>query len=468
MTTSSNLRVLQLPPARLTTALLVALLGLTAAPSFAQAPTGAAGGPSAAATPSARLASSRASRTVDYIVAVVNTELVTSVEVNQRVALAMAEARRAGAAAPQDEQLRKQVLDSLIDERVVVTYARDAGFKVDEVEIDRAIATVAAQNKLTVPQLRERLKAEGMEFPRFRANLRDQLLVDRVREREVIGRIRVGDDEVDRLLAERQSQQGSDLQLNVAQVLVPVPEGASPEVLAQRQARIDSALARLRAGEDFGKVARDLSEDANREAGGEIGLRSASRLPDLFVEAVKAVPVGGYTAAPVRSGAGFHILKVIDRQETSAFTVTETRARHILMRVPEGASPESVGRRLEDVRRQIERGEKSFEELARTVSEDGSAPAGGDLGWVGPGQFVPEFEEAMNKLAPGALSAPVASRFGVHLIQVQERRQVQVDPKTLREQARNQLREIKFETTYTDWVKELRLRAYVELREPPI
>jgi len=465
MTTSSKLRVLHFSPARLTAALLASLLGLAAAPSSAQAP--AAPGAATAAA-SARAAAPRAGRTVDYIVAVVNSELVTSVEVNQRVALAMAEARRAGAAAPQGEQLRKQVLDSLIDERVVVTYARDAGFKVDEVEIDRAMAAVAAQNKLTVPQLRERLKAEGMDFPRFRSNLRDQLLVDRVREREVIGRIRVGDDEVDRLLAERQAQQGSDLQLNIAQVLVPVPESASPEVLAQRQARVDSALARLRAGEDFAKVARDLSEDANREAGGEIGLRSASRLPDLFVEAVKAVPVGAYTATPVRSGAGFHILKVIDRQETSGFAVTETRARHILMRVPEGASPESVGRRLEDVRRQIERGEKRFEELARTLSEDGSAPAGGDLGWVGPGQFVPEFEEAMNKLAPGALSAPVVSRFGVHLIQVQERRQVQVDPKTLREQARNQLREMKFETTYTDWVKELRLRAYVELREPPI
>ena len=413
-------------------------------------------------------AKGRTSQGGDFIVAVVNSDLVTAVEVTQRVERAVAELRRAGAKVPEGDALRRQVLEVLIDERVQITYARDSGVRVDDAELDRAVAGVAAQNQITVAQLRERLKADGMDYPRFRSNLRDQMLVERVREREVIGRIRVGDDELDRFLSEQQARQAGEPQVNLAQILVSVPEGASAEVLAQRRARAVAALARVRAGEDFGKVARELSEDSNREAGGEIGLRPVSRLPDLFVEAAKGLAVGAVTGEPVRSAAGFHLLKLLDRQEGSASAVTQTHARHILLRVPEGTQAAAVARRLEDIRRQIERGDKKFDEVARALSEDGSAAAGGDLGWAAPGQFVPEFEEAMAKLAPGGLSPPVVSRFGVHLIQVVERRQVQVDAKEQREQARNQLREQKFEQAYTDWVKELRLRAYVEMREPPL
>lgn len=403
----------------------------------------------------------------DYIVAVVNSELVTSVEVNQRLERARAELQRANAPMPDAATLRQQVLDGLINERLQITHARDTGIKVDEPDIDRAVATVAAQNQLSVEQLRERLRAEGTDFVRFRNNLRDQLLMERAREREVVGRIRVNDDELEQFLRERRAQASADVQINLAQILVPVPEGASAEVVAQREAIVNQALTRLRAGEDFSKLARELSQDANREAGGEIGLRSADRLPDLFVAAVKDLPVGGHTTQAVRSGAGFHVLKLLDRQTAALDKVVQTRVRHILLRVPEGGRPEGVIRRAEDLRRQIERGEKNFEAEARAISEDGSAASGGDLGWAGPGQFVPEFEAAMNQLPVGGLSPPVVSRFGVHLIQVVERREVTVDAGALREQARAQLREQKFESAYLDWVKELRLRAYIELREPP-
>ena len=404
----------------------------------------------------------------DYIVAVVNSELVTSVEVNQRLERAKAEIERNGAALPDEAVLRKQVLDGLIEERLQITFARDTGIRVDDSDIDRAVATVAAQNQLSVEQLRERLRAEGTEFTRFRNNLRDQLLMERAREREVIGRIRVNDDDIDQLLRERSAQASVEAQINVAQILITVPEGAAPDLVAQREAIVNQALTRLRSGEDFTKVSRELSEDANREAGGEIGLRGADRLPDLFVAAVKDLAVGAYTAKAIRSGAGFHILKLIDRQSVSANKVVQTRARHILLKVPEGGRPEAVIRRVEDLRRQIERGDKVFEAEARSVSEDGSAAAGGELGWAGPGQFVPEFEQAMNQLPIGGLSPPVVSRFGVHLIQVQERREVSIDPNALRDQARSQLRERKFEAAYLDWVKELRLRAYIEMREPPL
>jgi peptidyl-prolyl cis-trans isomerase SurA len=408
------------------------------------------------------------SRSGDFIVAVVNTELVTSVELLQRLDRVKEDARRDNTRLPDDDTLRQQVLDALIDERVQITHARDAGQKVDDGDIDRAIGNIAAQNQITVAQLRDRMRADGMDMPRFRANLRDQILVERVREREVNQRIRITDADIDRALQERQSQAAGSAQLNLAQILVTVPEGAAPDVVAQRQARADQALARLRAGEDFTKVARELSEDANREAGGELGMRPADRLPDLFVTATSALAVGQVTPQPVRSAAGFHILKVLDRQSDDPFKVMQTRARHILVRASDAAQAGQVGRRLETLRAQIERGERKFDDVAREISEDGSAAAGGDLGWASPGNFVPEFEEAMNRLPLGGISPPVVSRFGVHLIQVVERRSATLDPKEVREQTRNRLRESKFESTYLEWAKELRLRAYVEMREPPV
>ena len=419
-----------------------------------------------AAAPAAAKSPRNANRSGDFIVAVVNTEAVTSVEVAQRLERASADVKRAGGKLPDAESLRQQVLDALIDERVQITFAREVGQKVDDSEIDRAVANIAAQNQLSVAQLRDRLRGEGMEMARFRGTMRDQLLLEKVREREVNTRIRITDADIEKLLDSYRARAVGETQLNLAQILVTVPEGANAELLAQRQARADGALARLRAGEDFTKVAREISEDGNRDAGGEIGLRPAQRLPDLFVDGVQGLAPGQVSAA-LRSAAGIHILKVIDRQQGDAFQVTQTRARHILLRLSDRAQAAAVTRRMDELRRQIERGEKKFEDVARDVSEDGSAPSGGDLGWASPGQFVPEFEEAMTKLAPGGISAPVVSRFGVHLIQVLERRSSTLDPKEVREQARGQLREAKYEQAYLDWAKELRLRAYIELREPP-
>jgi peptidyl-prolyl cis-trans isomerase SurA len=406
-------------------------------------------------------------RNGDHIVAVVNTESVTSIEVEQRVSRARTEAQRAGGKLPSDEALRKQVLDGLIEERVLLTYARENGSRIDEVELDRAVGNVASQNQLTPDQLRERLKSEGVDYARFRNNLRDQMMLERVREREVTSRIRIADVDIDRLVEQQRAEASNDAELNLAQVLVSVPEGATDAVVAQRRAKAEEALARVRKGEDFAVVAREMSEDGNRATGGVIGRRPARRLPDLFVEATRGVAAGQVAPQVVRSAAGFHVLKVIEREADAGFKVTQTRARHILLRVSDRAPAQSVSVRLEQLRRQIERGERKFEDVAREVSEDGSASAGGDLGWTSPGQFVPEFEEAMNKLPLGGMSPPVVSRFGVHLIQVVERRDTALDPKDVREQARNMLREQKFEQAYLDWAKDLRLRAYIEMREPP-
>jgi len=409
----------------------------------------------------------RTLRPGDYIVAVVNSELVTAYEVEQRSARAREEARRNGAREPANDVLRTQVLDSLIDDRVLVTYARDSGIKIDEVELDRAVSSVAAANRLTVPELRKRLTAEGLEFARFRSNLRDQILVERVREREVQQRIKIGDAEIDRYLEQKNATAATSSELNLAQILITLPENASEAVVTERKARIDAALARVRGGADFGVVAREVSEDGNRANGGTIGLRPASRLPDLFVEKSRDLQVGEVSAEPFRSSGGFHVLKVLERREGQAVRVQQTHARHILLRTSAQASAQDAARRLVDLKRQIETGQRRFEDVAREVSEDSSAPTGGDLGWASPGGFVPEFEEAMNRLGPGAVSPPVVSRFGVHLIQVIERREVEQSAKEVRDQARAALREQKFGEAYQEWAKDLRARAYIEMREPP-
>ncbi len=406
-------------------------------------------------------------RSGDYIVAVVNTELVTAGEVTLRLARLRELDARGGPRLPAEAELRQQVLDALIDERVLTTFARDSGVRIEEPEVDRAVQGAAAQNQLTLAQLRERLKDEGLDMPRFRNNLRDLLMVERVREREVGLRIRVSDEDIDRYLAAQAATSGRQSELNIAQILVTVPEGAAPDVVQQRRARTEQALARVRAGESFDTVAREMSQDGNREAGGVIGLRPAERLPDAFVAAVQTLKDGDVAASLLRTGAGFHVLKLIERRQPDATRITQTRARHLLLRVSPQLSADVASRRLNEYKAQIESKRKTFEELARQHSEDGTASLGGDLGWAGPGQYVPEFEEALNRLPTGGLSEPVVSRFGVHLIQVMERRETKLEPKQVREQARSILREQKFEPAYLEWTRELRARAYVELREPP-
>ncbi len=402
----------------------------------------------------------------DFIAAVVNQDVVAASEVVQRTERLRAEARQRGEAMPETSGLRKQALEALIEDRVLVTYARENGPRVDEAELDRVVANVAAQNKLTMDQLRERLKLDGTDYKSFRENLRDQMMTERVREREVQGRIKVTDAEIDAYLDKKRAALAQGGQINLAQVLVTVPEGASDAVVAERRARAENALARVKAGEDFAIVAREMSEDGNKARGGEIGMRPVNRLPDVFVDAVKGLESGQVAPALLRTGAGFHVLKLVERQGAAALTQTvQTHARHVLLRVSPQLSAEVAARRLAEFKRQIESGQTSFEQVAKANSEDGSAEGGGDLGWMPAGAFVPEFEEAMNALPINGISGPVVSRFGVHLIQVLGRRNVDVELKQLREQARNALREQKYDAAYKDWVDELRSKAFVEVRE---
>jgi peptidyl-prolyl cis-trans isomerase SurA len=416
----------------------------------------------APAGPAAAQATAAERRGGDFIVAVVNQELVTNAEVQLRLERLLRDAARR---AQPREDLQRQLLDQLIDERAQLSFARETGMRIEEPELDRAVANIAVQNQITPEQLRERLKAEGMDYTRFRSNLKDQLLLERVREREVQSRLRVSDTEIENWLTTEREKAGQATEYNIAQILISLPESASATEAADKRALAVRLLQRLRAGEDFAALVKEASQGV-RERGGELGLKPAARLPDVFVEAVRPLKPGEVAPQVLRTGAGFHLLKLVERKDAN-LAITQHRARHILLRPSAELSTEVATRRLLGYKRDVEAGKARFDDLARRFSDDGSAPAGGDLGWAGPGQFVPEFEQAMTALQPGGVSEPVVSRFGVHLIQLVERRSVNLEPREQREAARNALREQKFDEAYSDWSREVRARAYVELREPP-
>jgi peptidyl-prolyl cis-trans isomerase SurA len=439
-----------------------------AQPANAKPPLDSRSGP----TPTAAQAEDAAARARrlpgDHIAVVVNSEVVTAGEIAGRVERARIEAQRRGETL-NAEEAQKAAQEALIEERVLVTHARDAGARVEEPELDRVVANVAAQNKLTLPQLLERLKQDGTDVKRFRENLRDQMLMERVRDGEVTRRIRVTDGEIDKLLDERRAVAAASAPLNIAQILIPVPEGASPEQRDSRRKEAEAALKRVLGGEDFAAVAREVSQDSNRRGGGEIGLRPADKLPDLFVQAVQGLGSGQVRPSVVESSVGLHVLKVIERQPgPDGSKVTETRARHILIRPNERLPAEAIAQRLAEMKRAVETGRAKFEEIAAQVSEDGTAQQGGDLGWATPGNFVPEFEETMNALPLNGISEPFQSRFGLHIVQVMERREVAVDPRQQREQARGTIRERKFDDAYKEWIADLRAKAFIEMRDAPL
>lgn len=402
--------------------------------------------------------------TADYIVAVINQEVLTRTDVDRRVARIMAQSQ--GQGVPPMDQLRQQVLDLLIDEKVQVAQAKVLGMDIADAEVDGTIESIAAQNKMTVAQMRARMQSDGMDFIRYRNSLREQLLLQRVREREVTARIKISDEEIDAVI-KKDAQNGAEVLLNLAHIFIRVPENATDAEVASLQAKAQEIQAQAAIGANFTELAKQNSDDSNTaKTGGVFGSRPESRLPELFVNAVKDLKVGQVSKV-VRSGAGFHIIKLIERENASKASYTQQRVRHILLRIGAQQDPKTVMERVIDIRKQIVEGQSSFPQMARQYSEDGSATRGGDLGWSSPGQFVPEFEKALAILQPGQVSEPVVSRFGIHLIQLMERREVELTPEQKRESAKGILREQRFESTYADWARELRASTWVEVRDAP-
>lgn len=426
-------------------------------------------GPLRLSIPPASNALPSAQRSADFIVAVVNSEPITNNDVRNGLLRAEQQLTQSGGAMPSRPELTQLVLERLVTDKAQLQEARQSGLRIDDSSIDNAVQSVAQQNQLSLDDLKKRLSNDGVTFAKFRSNIRDEILVGRFRQREVDARVKISDVDIDQFLRE---QEGVDdlalIDLNLAQILVAVPENATPAQVAALQAKAQQAAERARAGTDFVQLVNEFSEPAARAAGGQLGLRSAERYPTLFVDATKSLRTGGI-AGPVRSGAGFHVLKVVERRQAGmpGINVTQTRARHILLRPSPQLNEAGATQKLVDIRKRIEGGQ-DFAALAKTNSDDGSAANGGDLGWTNPGAFVPEFEQVMNSLAPGQISQPLVSRFGVHLIQVMERREAQLSTREQRELARAALREKKQEDAYVIWAQEIRGRAYVEFREPPI
>ena len=400
---------------------------------------------------------------LDRIVAVVNDEVITRIDLNGRVGIAIKQLRQQGTPLPPREVLERQLLDRMVTDRVQLHFAKETGLRVDDTELDRAIGRIAQENKLTLQGMRQALEKDGVPFPRFREDIRDEIVMARLREREVDARIVVSEGEIDNFLSLQQGQEGGSDDYNLSHILVVVPENASPEQIQARRNRAEQAHAQLKGGADFRQVAAAFSEAPDALQGGVMGWRQSSRLPTLFTDALKPMRTGELSPI-LRSPNGFHILRLNDKRGGGPpVMVQQTRARHILIKTSELVSENEARSRLRNLKERLENN-ADFAGLARAHSEDASATKGGDLGWLSPGDTVPEFERAMDALKPGQISDPILTPFGWHLIQVLERRNEDMSKERQRLMARQALRARKSDEAYQEWVRQLRDRAFIELR----
>lgn len=400
---------------------------------------------------------------IDRIVAVVNHEVITRADLTNHTQVAMAQLKQQGTPPPPREALERQVLERLISVSVQLQLAKETGLRVDDTELDRAIQRIASENKLDVAGLRAALAKDGIPFARFREDIRNEIIMARLREREVDNRIVVTESEIDNFIQNQQAQSERGEEYNLSHILVTVPENASPEQIQARRARVDEALAQLKSGADFRQVAASFSDAPDALQGGAMGWRDAARLPSLFLDAVKTLAPGA-VSAPLRSANGFHVLRLNERRgSTAPVIVSQARVRHILIRTNDLVSEAEARRRLESIKERLENKE-DFAQLARQFSEDASNAKGGELGWISPGDTVPEFERAMNALQPGEIGGPVQTPFGWHLIQVLERRREDMSRERLRLEARRVLRARKSDEAYQEWVRQRRDLAFIEYR----
>jgi peptidyl-prolyl cis-trans isomerase SurA len=399
---------------------------------------------------------------LDRVLVVVNDDVITATQLSMRLSETRKQLAHDKIAAPPDAVLQKQLLERMVLERIQVQTAERAGLRVSDADIERAYASIAKQNQISVDQLRERMRQEALDPDIHRQNVRQQLLIDQLIDREVRNRVSVTEAEIEVFLDNREALAAMNTEYNLSHIFLPVPESASPESIQAVKRKGEELLAGLRQGGSFEQTAIAHSQGADALKGGQLGWRKSGQLPEMFVAALKTMRQGDVSEL-LRSPNGFHILKLNDRRgDAPAEAVQQTRARHILIRPSEILSRDDARAKLLQLRARIEQGE-DFANLARAHSEDtGSANRGGDLGWAAPGQFVPEFEKTMNALKPGELSQPVQSAFGLHLIQVMERRTQDVTEERLRTQARNQLHARKAEERYQQWLRQMRDEAFVQ------
>lgn len=401
---------------------------------------------------------------VDRIIAVVGSDAITLSELRSRLQSALAQLQRQGTPLPPQEVLEQQMLERLIMDKAQLQAAQEMGLRVDDQQLEQTIARIAANNKLSLEQFKAALKKDGIPYARFREEIRDEITISRLRDREVDSRLVISDAEIDNFLAQNKAA-GDPEEYQLAHILLRAPESASPEQLQKLKAKAEGILKRARSGENFAELVAAYSDAPDALKGGNLGWRPLDRLPGIFAEASSKLQPNQVNDL-IRSPNGFHIIKLIGKRgggQQIDGGVRQTRARHILIRVSEIMSEGEAKRRLEDLRDRLKHGE-DFGELARLHSQDGSAANGGDLGWVNPGDTVPEFERGMDALQDGEVSPVIQSPFGFHIIKVEERRIQDMSQEKQRLAARQALRERKMDEAYQDWLRQLRDKTYVEYR----
>lgn len=398
---------------------------------------------------------------IDRIVAIVEESVITEFELADRIRTVTSQIEKQGGQLPPQNILAKQVLERLINDRVLLDYAAQTGLKVDDNQLDRTIERIAEQNKLSLADFKKALEAEGISYRKFREDIRNEIIITRLREREVENKINISESEIDNYLTTQASSVQDEYDL--AHILIRTPEDSSPEDLQKLKLKAEEALTKLSQGMDFTQVSASYSDAPNALEGGKLGWKAAGQIPELFAEAIKPLEPGALTPI-LRSANGFHILKLLDKRgNTSSLLVDQTKVRHILIKLSEVVSENEAKQRMANIKERLDNG-GDFVALARQYSEDGSASNGGNLGWINPGDTVPAFEQAMNKLGINEISEPVRSPFGFHIIQVLERRKQDMSKEAARLKARQEIRAKKTDEAYQDWVREQRDRAYVELR----
>jgi peptidyl-prolyl cis-trans isomerase SurA len=442
---------------------LVALGALVAASVFAQgpAPTRPAAAAPRAAAPAA--ASRAPVVSLDRVIAIVNDEAITQWDLSEQRRIVLQQMKASNVQPPSQDVLDKQVLERLITERALLQHAKENGIRVDDTTVERTVLRVAEENKLSAEEFRKVLERENIPYANYRDDIRRQIVIQRVRDREVDSKLSVTDAEVDNYLATVNAQAGGENEYLLSHIYVTLPEQASPEQIEARRRRAEQALAEIRSGKAFSQVAASFSDAPDALQGGSLGWRTPARLPSVFADYVRNMKKGDVSNV-LRSAGGFHIVTMEDTRSRNAPTVVDqTHARHILIKVNEVTSEADAKARIDRLYDRISGGAK-FEDLARVNSEDATSARGGDLGWVSPGDTVPDFEKAMDKLKPNEVSAPVRTPFGWHLIQVLERRKQDVTEAKRRDQARQALRERKSDEQFSDFLRQLRDRTYVEYR----
>jgi peptidyl-prolyl cis-trans isomerase SurA len=400
---------------------------------------------------------------VDRIVAVVNDEVITQNDLNDRVALVVRQFQRQGGQLPPADVLSRQILERMINDLVQIQLAKETGIRVDDATLDRTIERIAQENKLSVRDFRLALERDGIKYPRFREDIRNEIVVARLREREVENAVVVTDAEIETELAREARDKTADTEFRLAHILVLVPPQASPEQIEARRVRALQALSELRRGTDFAKVAATYSDAPDAMQGGSLGWRPAGRLPTLFLDALERMQPGDVSDI-LRSPNGFHMVKLLEKRGKAAPAgVQQANVRHILLRAREGLSESEARERLRRLRERIVTG-TDFAEIAKLHSEDATSQKGGDLGWVAPGDTVPEFERAMNDLKEGEVSEPIQTPFGWHLVQVVQRRSDELSDDRKKAAARQAIRARKADEAYQDWLRQIRDRAFVENR----